>query len=97
MVARVIQGVVKDGRMDEVIKMMDEVLAPNARDLPGSKGLLLLTHAGSGQAISITLWESADSLLESETSGFLDQQIAQVLPFLEEAPSARTFDVASQH
>ncbi len=53
MAARVMQGVVTEGRMGEVIG-------------------------------------------ESETSGFLDRQIAEALPLLDEAPSSRTFEVAAR-
>jgi hypothetical protein len=94
MVARVIQGVVNEGKMDEVIRLLEDVIAPRLRQRDGFEQLLLMTHVGSGQAIAVTLWSSTEALEDSETSGFLDEQLAVVLPFLEEAASTRTFRVS---
>lgn len=94
MVARVIQGVVSDGKMDEVVRIVDEVLGPKAKEREGLKGMFLLTHRGTGQAISVSLWETPEAM-EGDSNVFLQAQLEQVLPFLEEAPSTRTFQVSA--
>ena len=95
MVARVIQGVVSEGKMDEVERLVESALGPNVLEQKGSRGLLLLTHRGSGQAISISLWEDAEAM-QGESSEFLEHQLEQVLHLLEEAPSVRDFQVSAQ-
>ena len=94
MVARVIQAVVKEGMMDDVVRIVDEELGPRALEREGMRKLLLLTHKGTGQAIAVALWESQEKM--DDSTGFLEGQLEQVLPMLEEAASIRTFQVSAQ-
>jgi heme-degrading monooxygenase HmoA len=94
MYARVAQGVAADGKLDELIRLIDESVAPEMSKQPGCRGMILLTHGGTGQAISISLWESAEALQEGEKSDYLTEQTAKALPLLAEAPSIRSFRVS---
>lgn len=94
MVARVIQGVVTEGKMDEVVRIVGEVLGPKALEREGLKNLFLLTDRGSGQAIAISFWETLESM-EKEPIEFLESQLEKVLHLLDEAPSTKTFEVST--
>ncbi len=95
MYARVINGVVLSGKMDELISLVNEDLAPGMRSQPGSQGMLLLTDVGTGRSISISLWDSKETMMYGETNDFLADQLSQVLPLLEDAPSTRNFRVSA--
>ena len=95
MYARVISGVVLPGKMDELVELVNEKLAPAGKEQQGMRSFMLLTDAGSGRALSISLWDSKEAMLEGENNQFLERQLEQVLPLLDEAPSTRNFRVAS--
>ena len=94
MYARVINGVVLSGKMDELISVVNDDLAPRMRRQPGSQGMLLLTDIGTGRSISISLWDSKEAMMEGEANDFLADQLSQLLPLLEDAPSTRNFRVS---
>ena len=94
MYARVFNAMVLEDKMDELLELVNGKLAAAAKEQKGSRGILLLTDVGSRRAISISLWESKEALLESEANGFLENVVAEALPFLEEAPSSRNYRVA---
>ena len=95
MYARVINGLVRPDKMDELIDLVNNTLAPAASRQPGSRGLMLLTDVGTGRALSISLWESKEAMRDGETGRFLEGQLEQVLPLLREAPSTHSFLVSS--
>lgn len=93
MYARVSQGIAREGKLEELIGLIDESLAPDMSKRPGCRGMILLTHAGSGQGIVISLWDSRETL-EGDSSDYLTEQLSRVLPLLAEAPSIRNFRVS---
>ena len=94
MYARVINGVVLSGKMDELVNLVNEGLAPEVSKQPGAQGMLLLTDIGTGRSISISLWDSKEAMMDGETNEFVAHQISKVLPLLEDAPSIRNFRVS---
>jgi heme-degrading monooxygenase HmoA len=53
-------------RMEEGINYVRERILPAARNIAGFSGILLLADRETGKALSITLWESEQSLRDSE-------------------------------
>ena len=55
------------GQLDEaaVEKMRDNII-PQARQIPGNAGVILLTNFTTGEALSITLWEDEEALRASD-------------------------------
>ena len=95
MFARVSNGIAREGRLDELVRLANEELAPKVLEQEGCRGVLVLTHAGSRRAISISLWESEETLLASESSDTMREQVARVGQLLEEAaPSQVSFRVS---
>ena len=95
MYARVINAVVQPGKMGELLHLVNEKLLPAAREKKGSRGILLLTDVGSRRAISVSLWESKEAMLDGEATEFLERQLDEVLPLLEESPSTRSYRVVA--
>ena len=57
-------------------------------------GMVAALTPGTGRAIAISLWETEEALLASESSEYMQQQVAAVGEFLEEAaPSQTSFRV----
>lgn len=95
MYARVINGVALSGKMGALIDLVNEDLAPEVERQPGSRGMLLLTDIGTGRAISISLWDTKEAMMDGENNEFLAEQLSRVLPLLEDAPSTRNFRVSA--
>ena len=55
-------------RMDEGVRDIQERIVPWAREMDGCKGVIALGDRESGKTIGITLWESQDKMLASETA-----------------------------
>jgi heme-degrading monooxygenase HmoA len=53
-------------RMDEGLRHAQESVLPNARELPGWNGCLVLADRSSGRVKSLTFWESAEAMRASE-------------------------------
>ena len=95
MYARVSNGIAREGRLEDLVRLASETLAPRALEQEGCRGMLVLTHAGTGRAISISLWETQEALLESESSDYMRELLAQVGELLEEAgPSQASYRVS---
>jgi heme-degrading monooxygenase HmoA len=75
--ARVITVQVQPGAFDEAIGIYQESVVPAAKEQPGFAGFLVLVNRHAGTAISISLWETEDDLKASETSGYLQEQLAK--------------------
>ena len=54
-------------RVDEGIRHMEEQILPQVREMDGSKGLIALVDRQTGKTLGITLWESQEKMLASET------------------------------
>ena len=96
MFARVVRGVVREGKMDELIRAVQDGVVPAVGQQPGAQGLLFLTDSGSGETLSISLWDSPEAMAVGETSGYLAGLLDQVAPLLEDQPSVRDFSVSAK-
>ena len=96
MFARVLNGIVQSGKMDELVSLVNDQIGPRVSQRSGSRGMLLLIDEGTRHAISISLWDSKEAMMDGETGAFLNDQLSQVLPLLEEAPSNRNFRVSAR-
>lgn len=53
-------------RIDEGISFIKEQILPSAGDIPGWKGVVALADRSNGRTITITFWDSEESLEASE-------------------------------
>ncbi len=95
MYARLSNGVAREGKLEELVRLANDSLARRALEQEGCRGMLILTDAGSGQAISISLWDTKEALLASESSDAMREILVEVGEYLEEAsPSQKSFRVS---
>ena len=78
MYVRVATVNIRPGKMQEVIDLHNDSLVPAAKAQKGWRGSYLMTDAGNGKIISITIWESEAEMLASESgSGYLTEQVVK--------------------
>ena len=94
MYARVLMAQAKPDKTDELIQLIRNSVIPEVKQEVGFKGLLLLNESATGRGISITLWETPVDLKASETTGYLQQQLARVASLLTEPPVVGVYEVS---
>jgi heme-degrading monooxygenase HmoA len=74
MYARVVKVEVNPDNKDETTRIFNEVIK-SAGKVDGFEGGMLLIDPGTGKGMSITLWQSEQVMLETEQSGWWQQQV----------------------
>ena len=83
----------KDIDLDIAQGIFERLVVPEMRKQAGYEGCYLLrTEHGKGTVV--TLWESEDAAVSSETSGYYAEQLSKLLPLLGRAPEVDTYRVA---
>jgi heme-degrading monooxygenase HmoA len=62
----------------DAIRTFQDAIVPAAQQQKGFKGSLLFTNPHTRKAISITLWETENDMMESETNEYFQEQIARI-------------------
>ena len=96
MYARVVTGQYQSGKIDEGLQIFLNSILPAARQQPGYKGAMALVDRTTGKAITIGLRETAADMQAMETSGYLQEQFAKVMPLLAGAPVVEVYEVSIQ-
>ncbi|HET9920038.1 MAG TPA: hypothetical protein VFQ30_09385 [Ktedonobacteraceae bacterium] len=96
MYARVLVAQVKSGESEALTQVVRDSVVPAVKQEVGFKGLLLLNNVETGEGISITFWETPVDLKASETSGYLQEQLAKVAPYLTKSPGQGVYEVVVQ-
>ena len=69
---------VKSGKMQELIKVYDDLVVPAQKAQKGYQGSYLMTDASSGKCLAISVWETEADMLAGESSGgYYQEQIAK--------------------
>jgi hypothetical protein len=96
MYARVVTGQYQSGKIDEGLQIFLNSILPAARQQPGYQGAMALVDRTTGKAITIGLRETAADMQAMETSGYLQEQFAKVMPLLAGAPVVEVYEVSIQ-
>lgn len=73
-----------------------ETIVPAAREQAGFAGMYLLSAAGQGKGLIISLWDTAGDLEASYASGFLTEQLKRFDEFLGAPPTVALYDVTAR-
>jgi heme-degrading monooxygenase HmoA len=68
---------IQPGRSQEAIDIYNNSLVPAAKQQKGFRGAYLMTDAATGKALSISVWETENDMVEGERSGYYQEQIAK--------------------
>ena len=94
MYARIVTVQTRPDKMDELISIYRDSIAPAAKQQKGNKGAFLLTDSSTNKAISIAVWETEQDMLAGEASGYLKEQIAKAAPTFAAPPTTEHFQVS---
>ncbi len=94
--ARVLIAEGQPGKMDELIDLVRNSVLPVAKQQQGFNGLLLLADRVRHKGISIGLWETEADLKASETSGYLQEQVAKFAHLYTAPPVREAYEVSVQ-
>jgi heme-degrading monooxygenase HmoA len=84
----------KKGKGDEAIEIYRKSILASSQKQEGFKGATLLTDKNKGRLISITVWATEADMRESETSGYLGEQLARIGPSLTGETSVEHYEVS---
>jgi heme-degrading monooxygenase HmoA len=93
MYARVVSARVAPEQLDDLIRMLQEDVLPNAETQPGFEGAVTLSDPGTGKGMMITFWATPEDLIAGEVTGYLGRQLAAVAPMLRGPTTRETFHV----
>ena len=91
MFARLLRIQTKIERIDEAAKLFKESVIPLCKNQKGYKGAYFLTDRKTGISIPMTLWESEEDMLATESSHFFPGTTCQVHDFLQSTSHSRSF------
>jgi len=91
MLARIATFQLKPGATEDLIRVFQDVLAPLAAEQPGFHGIILLTDAQTGRAVTIGLWATEADLLAAE-----QEQLAGIDILLAEPTARAVYEVSVQ-
>ena len=94
--ARVTTVSIPAEKMAEATSIYQQNIVPSLQATNGFKGCYLLTDAGSGKGLSITLWEREADGVAYESSGSYREQVGKIAAFFNAPPSLATYDVGAQ-
>ena len=92
--ARVVRALIKKGQGEEVINVYKDSILASSQEQEGFKGATLLTDPNKGRFISITVWASEADMRESESSGYLGEQLNRIGPLLTGETSVEHYEVS---
>ncbi len=94
--ARVVSMEMLPMDVEEAVRIYQDLVVPAAEEQRGFRGALLLTDPGTGESVSISLWESEDDMLASETSGFYHRKLDQLDALFVSTPVRKHYEVSVQ-
>ena len=92
--ARAVIVDIQPGKMDELITIYRDSIAPAAREQKGSKGAFLLTNPDTNKAISITMWETEEAMTGGEASGYYQEQLVKFKDVFTAPPVREGYEIA---
>ncbi len=94
--ARVVSMEMLPVNVGEAVRIYQERVVPAAREQQGFRGALMLTDAGTGEGLSISLWSSEKDMHASEASGFYHRKLGELEAFFISTPVRKHYEVSAQ-
>ena len=94
---RVATGQITSGKMQEAINIYNNSIS-EVKAQKGYQGGYLMTDAGSGKILSITLWESEADMLAGESSGgYYQLQVGKYAFVFAGTPTVEHYELSSEN
>ena len=96
--ARAVTVQIQSGKMQEAINIYNDSVVPAQKAQKGYQGSYLMTDAGSGKLLAISVWGSEADMLESESdSGYMKEQIAKIGGTFAGSPEFAHYELSSEN
>ena len=96
MFARVSRSRIQPDKSSEVAKVAQGSVVPAAKSQKGFRGIYYLVDRKTGKSMSISLWEAEEDAIANEKSGYYQEQVAKVAPYLAEETVREGYEVVAQ-
>jgi heme-degrading monooxygenase HmoA len=86
----------KDGKLGELVEIVEKSVRAAISEQPGYKAFHTLADPSTGKLIGISFWETEEDLKASETSGYYQEQMdkmADIMADIIDSASRDVFDV----
>jgi len=91
--ARIVTLHVREGNLDQVVRIFRQIVLPAANRQPGFAGLVVMSDRGVGKVLSTSLWHSEADLLASEEAEYFLEQISRLITLLSRPPIIEHYEV----
>lgn len=96
MLARVTTVQAHPDKINEAISIYRDSVVPTVKAQKGYHATYMLMDRTTGKGMAVTLWETAEDLQATESSGYYQEQVAKFAPILTAPPIREVFEVAVQ-
>jgi heme-degrading monooxygenase HmoA len=96
MFARAVNIQFQSGKVDEGIRLVQDLIVPVLKKQKGFKGQLLLTQRDSGKAVSINLWKTEGDLTAFESSPLYRELMGKLGGVLAGPPVGERYELSVQ-
>jgi heme-degrading monooxygenase HmoA len=93
MFAQITTARVRLGRTDDVIRVVQDTLAPAMSEQQGFRGFTLLLDPQTDRALLLGLWATRADLITASGSAFYLEQVAALDELLEDRPLREAYEV----
>lgn len=94
MYARILTGQAQPEQLDQLIMVFQDSIVPAAKQQEGFLGIRLFIDRATGKAVVVSRWQTEAALLAGEASGYYQEQLVKVVPFLTAPPVREVLEIA---
>ena len=91
--ARVVTAQFQPGKADEAIQVFRDSVLEATASQPGSKQVIVLADRNMDRCVVISLWETEQAMIASETSGHFQRQVGKFGGIFAAPPLRQTYEV----
>ena len=96
MVLRITTLQVDPAKVEEVLQLIETSVVPAAHQQPGFKQFTVAADRANATVKAIGLWATDADVTASDTSGYYQEQIEKVRPYLTAPPQREVYEVTHQ-
>ena len=93
MYSHIISLRIRPGKMDQALNIFRSSIPPALKNQRGNASVLVFSCREKNELISCTLWDTYEAMMETERSGFLDQQMAKLSVVLTEPAEGDEYEL----
>ena len=96
MFARMATFQFKVDKLDEAIKLFQDVQIPAVKAQKGSHSIYLLVDRATAKAVSVAFWDSKEDMMATEESGLIKEWQSKFNDYFIKTPTLEIYELAAQ-